>query len=98
MSKRKWPIPQRAQPKIDPDTVLELVRALGGYQQVAERWMEEGVLNPVTRRPYSKHSVKRYAKMSKGFPDYEKSRRKVVEAVGAQIDDVLKRVQKEQRG
>lgn len=94
--KRKQP-PQRPVPQIDPVTVLELVKALGGYQHVAQRWAAEGILNPSTNAPYTKHSVKRYAMMAPGWKEWNASRLESIEGIGGAVEDILKKVRKEQK-
>lgn len=96
MAKKRPMPPKRRKPDVNPDSVLEIVRLCGGYSQAAKKMAKNGVFNPSTNKPYSKHSVKRLASLSAGFPEYLKSIESRRETFGDKVDALLDKVRHEE--
>lgn len=59
---------------LDPDLVLELCKKLSGYDGVAKLLAEEGLLNPKTGAPYSKHTIVYTVRKAAGYKAWREER------------------------
>lgn len=76
---------------LDPDLVLELCKKCSGYDGVARLLAEEGLKNPRTKKPYSKHTVLYTVRKAEGYKAWRAKREEERRNTRAEFTRIAKR-------
>ena len=61
---------------LDPDLMLALCRKFSGYDGAVRQLAEDGLKNPRTGKPYTKHAVRCAAMKAAGYAEWRREREK----------------------
>lgn len=61
---------------LEPDILLALCKKLDGYDGAIKYLADQGLKNPKTSKPFTKHAIIYTVRKAKGFEEWRKSREK----------------------
>lgn len=88
----KSAIPKLREGRLDPDLVLQLCERFDGYDGAYKALAEEGLLNPDTGRPFTKHALIFVAKKSAGYKAWRTKREKARKNTAIEFARIAKRM------